>query len=85
MPHEVLYHRDAAKQLERPKDKTFEKIQEEIDGLANDPRPVGVEKIGEDEYRIRVGDWRIIYFINDKDKVILISGVRRRNESTYKR
>ena len=52
--------------------------------LADDPRPQGCEKLYGDIYRVRVGDIRIIYLINEGDKRIEVGGIRRRSERTYK-
>ena len=45
-----------------------------IRDLANDPRPEGVKKLtGVDNlYRIRVGDWRVIYAIEDDRLIVLV-------------
>ena len=54
-----------------------------IDSLADDPRPPGVEKLsGEDEefYRVRVGDYRIIYKIEDKVLLVVVVKVGHRRE-----
>ena len=46
-------------------------IKAAIADLADNPRPYGYKKLkGEDAYRIRVGDYRVIYEIND-DKIIV--------------
>ncbi|WP_336622327.1 type II toxin-antitoxin system RelE/ParE family toxin [Chlorogloeopsis sp. ULAP01] len=53
-----------------------ERIQRKIDKLANDPRPSGVGKLknGENRYRVRVGNYRILY--NICDDILLITVVR---------
>jgi mRNA interferase RelE/StbE len=52
--------------------KVIQVIKTAIASLANDPRPSGCKKLkGEDAYRIRVGDYRVIYEIED-DKIIVI-------------
>jgi mRNA interferase RelE/StbE len=54
-----------------------------IDKLAEDPRPDGVKKLkGEDNaYRIRVGDYRIIYTIEDVIKIVEIQRIRHRKDA----
>ncbi len=52
--------------------------------LPGDPLPQGCEKLYDDIYRVRVGDIRIIYLIDEKNKRIEIGGVRRRSEKTYR-
>ena len=46
-----------------------------IQALAHDPRPPGCQKLtGEDKYRIRQGDWRIVYLI--EDAIVTVTVVR---------
>ena len=62
------------------------RIGKKIDSLAENPRPPGVEKLSgrEDSYRVRVGDYRIIYRIHDKVLLIVIVEVGHRRE-VYRR
>jgi mRNA interferase RelE/StbE len=58
-------------------------VSEKISALAENPRPVGIEKLSgseEDFYRIRIGDYRVLYTIQDKVLLILIIKVRHRRE-----
>ena len=57
-----------------------------IDALAHEPRPPGVRKLSgaEELYRVRSGDYRIIYEIRDRLLLILIVHVRHRREA-YRR
>jgi mRNA interferase RelE/StbE len=54
--------------------------------LEQTPRPHGCTKLegSEDEYRVRVGDYRILYVIDDKAKLVTIARVRHRREA-YRR
>ena len=58
------------------------RIGKKIDGLAKTPRPRGVEKLaGQDSlYRIRVGDYRVIYRIHDDALLILVVRVGGRGD-----
>lgn len=58
------------------------RIGRKIDSLADNPRPPGVEKLSgrEDSYRVRVGDYRIIYEIRDRVLLIIIVEVGHRRE-----
>ena len=53
-----------------------------IDGLARQPRPPGVKKLSDEEslYRIRSGDYRIIYQVRDEVLLVLIVSVGHRRE-----
>ncbi len=57
-----------------------------IDALAEDPRPPGVEKLegADDLYRIRAGDYRIVYRIEDKRLLVLVIRIGHRRE-VYRR
>jgi mRNA interferase RelE/StbE len=58
------------------------KIVDAIDGLAEEPRPQNVKKLkGEDGYRIRVGDYRVIYTIEDVVKIVEVQRVRNRKDA----
>jgi mRNA interferase RelE/StbE len=74
MSYTVLVERYAQKQIMKLDRQIIPDIKTAITGLANNPRPFGYKKLkGEDAYRIRVGDYRIIYEIDDD--VILVTVV----------
>ena len=57
-----------------------------IEALSRDPRPPGALTLtGSSLWRLRVGDVRIVYAIDDTARVVVILRVARRNESTYRR
>lgn len=60
-----------------------ERIKPHIDSLENEPRPVGILKLkgAYHGYRLRVGDYRILYEIQDDRLLILIVEVAHRRES----
>ena len=62
------------------------RIASKIDALASDPRPPGCVKLkgSEDIYRIRVGDYRILYQVRDEALLVLVVKVGKR-EIIYKR
>ena len=53
-----------------------------IDALVSNPRPVGCRKLygSENAYRIRIGDYRVIYTVDDDVLVVAIERVRHRRE-----
>lgn len=74
----------AQKELDRVSAADFKKIDKAIQLLAKEPRPFGIKKLDENIHRIRVGDWRVLYAIFDRDSRIIVLRVARRNEKTYK-
>jgi mRNA interferase RelE/StbE len=62
------------------------RLKPRIDALAQNPRPPGVEKLSESEnfYRIRVGDYRVVYQIEDDVLLVLVVKVEHRKE-VYRR
>jgi mRNA interferase RelE/StbE len=71
---QVIIHRRAEKILKRLDGDTLERIRSAIRNLASDPRPVGVKKLAgyDNFFRIRVGDWRVIYAIEEERLFILV-------------
>jgi len=84
----VYEAKTASRRVERQLDKVYDKIYPEvakaIEALANNPRPFGVKKLAGRVHCIRVGPYRIIYSIYDREKVVVIDKVDRRKERTYK-
>ena len=71
----------AAKELESVPAKARRMIARKVQSLAMDPRPRGSEKLsGEDLYRIRQGDYRVLYDIQDKAGVIVVIKIGHRRE-----
>ena len=85
MAYEVEIHPAAQKQmLSLPKEAQVE-LSLSIDRLENAPRPPRVKKLAESSlWRIRVGQYRIVYAIDDKAQLVTIVRVARRREDTYK-
>ena len=81
--YRIAIDRDAQKWLARLSDeKLRQRLVAAIDGLALNPRPTGVKKLkGFDRrYRIRVGDYRIIYEVRDGMLLVLILDVGDRKD-----
>jgi mRNA interferase RelE/StbE len=58
-----------------------------IASLAENPRPPRTRKLrGTDAlYRIRIGRYRVIYWIDDEKRLVVITKIAKRDESTYRR
>jgi mRNA interferase RelE/StbE len=56
-----------------------------VDGLAEDSRPPGAVKlVGRDDYRVRVGDYRVVYAVDDDDRLVIVARIAHRRE-VYRR
>lgn len=83
MSYRISIRRRALKDLELLPVKTSQQLIKAIDNLAKDPRPQGCKKLkGEEEYmwRIRVGNYRVLYTIEDTIKVIDIRRIGHRKD-----
>ena len=72
----------AQKELDTIDDALFQRLDRRIVALAENPRPSGCKKLHgfKDYWRIRVGDWRIVYVVNDSSKVVTITRIAHRRE-----
>jgi mRNA interferase RelE/StbE len=79
----VVLARSARKQLEKLPAQVVERVFPKIESLALQPRPSGCKRLkgGENLWRIRVGDYRVVYSVNDSDAVADIIAVRHRSEA----
>jgi len=78
--------RDLQGLKERIRRHGFERLRIAIRGLADEPRPHGVRKIkgAERAYRVRVGNYRVVYETYDNENLVLILQVARRTETMYR-
>jgi len=79
--YNIEIKKSATKEIEKLPKATLKKVVDKIQSLANTPRPVGCKKLTADEkYRVRVGDYRILYSIEDKKLVIYVVKVGHRKK-----
>jgi len=80
--YRIEYAKGVDKDFRKIPPKTADRITKAIDRLGSDPRPAGsVKLVGfESEYRIRVGDYRIIYQIHDSVLIVLVIEVGHRKD-----
>jgi mRNA interferase RelE/StbE len=83
--YRVELQRSAERDLERLSATFFDRITERLVALADDPRPAGTEKLaGVGAFRIRVGDYRVIYEVDDRARTVIVIRIRHRRE-VYRR
>ncbi|MEM6767359.1 MAG: type II toxin-antitoxin system RelE/ParE family toxin [Bacteroidota bacterium] len=75
------------KSLRKYKNPILKRILTAIKGLKDDPRPPGAKKlVGEENvWRVRVGDYRILYTIEDEIRIITVERVAHRKDSYRKK
>ena len=83
--YKVYFRKSAAKELEKLPKAALRKIIKKIERLSDEPRPAGCEKLsGQELYRVRQGDYRIVYSIQDNELTIWVIKVGHR-KNIYKR
>lgn len=79
----VTLSRSARKELEKLPPQLVERIFPKIESLALQPRPTGCKKLkgAQNLWRIRVGDYRVVYSVNDSSRIVDVTAVRHRSEA----
>jgi mRNA interferase RelE/StbE len=81
MRYRVVLSKSVQKELDRLPDNIASRILMRLAGLETNPRPADVKKLkGRDAWRIRVGDYRVIYEIHDRVLQIIIVSIGHRRE-----
>jgi mRNA interferase RelE/StbE len=84
MPYTLKLHKSVEKQLERIPKKQRERLVDAMRALREEPRPPGCVKLEDRLYRIREGQYRVIYAIFDDELVVFICKIARSTEQTGK-
>jgi len=80
--YEVAFTSTAAKELKKLSSQMVARILPRLEDLASNPRPPGCKKLqgGDREWRIRVGDYRAVYTIDDAKLLVEVTRIRHRRE-----
>ena len=79
--YQVNLKKSVVKDLEKLPDIVLKRIQKTILALSSNPRPDGCKKLkGRDDYRVRIGDYRILYFIDDDIVTVEVVRVQHRKD-----
>ncbi len=79
--YRIVFRKSVARDLRPIPTQELRKILIAIESLSDDPRPSGVEKLsGQDRYRLRQGNYRIIYEINDIEVLVVVVKVGHRKD-----
>lgn len=79
--YQVVIEKQAQKQLSKISPPDYNKIVAALKELASNPRPYGYKKLkGRPGYRVRVGDYRIIYLIEDNILTVFVLTIGNRKD-----
>ena len=79
--YKIYFKKSVLKDIEKIPDKDLKRIIKKIETLSEDPRPPGHEKLSDQEkYRIRQGNYRIIYSIHDDELMVWVIKVGHRRD-----
>ena len=83
MSYEIVFARSASRELERLEKGLARRLLERIEALGQDPRPHGSLKLTgrQDLWRIRSGEYRVVYRIDDTGQLIDVIAVRHRRDA----
>jgi len=85
MNYTIVIENRAKKEAENIPRKFRDSIDKTIQSLRLDPRPKNAIKLTDKNgYRVRVGNYRILYSIDDEAKIVAVYRIKIRGESTYK-
>ncbi len=79
----VILADSARRELERLPAQTVQRILHAVTELRDNSRPLGSKKIvgSESTYRIRVGQYRVIYEVDDHQRIVLVTRIRHRKDA----
>lgn len=82
MTYRVEFAPLARRQIKKLPGEVQKRIIDRVEELASNPRPAGVKKLVSEEnlYRMRVGEYRAVYQIRDRELIVLIVKVGHRRE-----
>ena len=80
--YRVIIERRVSKEIENLPDELLQQVIDTIGRLKHNPRPYNVKKlVNRDGWRIRIGDYRVLYTIDDDKKLVAIYRVKHRREA----
>jgi len=82
VPYRLIITRQVEKQLDTLPRQVASRLEQHIEALDTDPRPFGVKKLKgyTDTYRVRVGNYRIIYSIDDRSQTVTLLTIDNRKD-----
>ena len=83
--YKILFRKSVSRDMRRIPNQDIRRILKTIVSFSEDPRPSGAERLsGQERYRVRQGNYRIIYEINDWEIIVVVVKVGHRKD-VYRR
>ena len=79
-----MFHRNVEKQLSKIPRPFAERLAQKTRQLKIDPRPSQSKQLDKNIFRLREGDYRVVYAVFDEEKVVYVGKIVRRTEKTYR-
>jgi mRNA interferase RelE/StbE len=81
--YRITFAQSARRELDRLDRPIARRVLQSIEKLTTNSRPSGCAKLvgSRSDWRIRIGDWRVIYTIDDEEKVVDIAAIRHRSDA----
>jgi mRNA interferase RelE/StbE len=81
--YQIIVSKSAQKEIRKLQKLDLQRVLAAIQSLSENPRPFGYKKLvaSKNVNRIRIGDYRVLYLIEDTIRIVEISGVRHRREA----
>ena len=81
MRYEVRILQVAEREMDKLPSTVHSRISRRLLSLEDNPRPRGTKKLsGRDEYRLRIGDYRVLYTVDDRERTVTVFAVGHRRE-----
>ena len=85
MTYRILVEKRIEKEFRRVPVHDRQRIDRAILALASNPRPHGCKKLTDkDGYRVRIGEYRVLYTIDDESRTVVVYRIKIRSEKTYR-
>ena len=81
--YQIEFRGSAERELNRIDPQMIPRVVAAVRALAEEPRPSGTRKLAgsEQAYRIRVGDYRVVYTVDDRQRIVSVDRVRHRKDA----
>ncbi len=81
--YQILLAKSASRELQRLPVKTQERVVDALESMQSNPRPPGCKKLvgSTNLWRVRAGDYRIIYEVDDDKRIVDVNAIRHRSDA----